>query len=48
MAFCEHRITALRNQRDPHTAAFVRQWGADHLALVVRWFEQALESDARR
>lgn len=45
--FCERRIKALRDLGDPHTAAFRRQWGDEHLARVVSWFEQALRTDAR-
>ena len=47
VSYCQRRIKALNNAKDPHTAAFRRQWGDDHLARVVSWFEQALESDAR-
>lgn len=47
VSFCERRLKALNDPRDSHTAAFRRQWGDDHLRLVIQWFQQALETDAR-
>ena len=45
--FCRRRVEALNNEGDPHTAAFRRRWGDDHLARVIAWFEQAIETEVR-
>lgn len=39
--FIDARLASLRNPRDDATERFERLYGAQHLASVTRWFEQA-------
>jgi len=41
LEYVEKRLKSLRDPSDYGTQKFVRAWGDDHLAQVIRWFEQA-------
>lgn len=40
--YCKERITALSNEKDPSTKAFLTAYGDSHRDRIVSWFEQAL------
>jgi len=39
--YCEERIRALSDPKDPSTRSFVELYGDRYLAKVVSWFERA-------
>jgi hypothetical protein len=39
--YCEERIRALSDPKDPSTRSFVELYGDHYLAKVVSWFERA-------
>jgi len=40
-AFCEARLSALRDRSNPHTHDFARLYGESQLAATISWFETA-------
>lgn len=40
--YCTERITALRDDTVPTTQNFIKDYGENYRALVISWFEQAL------
>ncbi|MGQ9928552.1 MAG: hypothetical protein ACUVS4_17005 [Chloroflexaceae bacterium] len=42
-AYIAKRLRALRDPSDRMTARFRERYGADHLARVIAWFEQAAD-----
>ena len=39
--FVDERIKAMQDKNDFHTQKFIDQWGQDHYAQTLAWFEQA-------
>lgn len=40
--YIEERLRALQDERNAHTAEFIRLYGTAHWQNVMRWFERAL------
>lgn len=41
--YCQERIAALSDEKDPSTRAFLSTYGSAYRDQVVSWFERALE-----